>query len=725
MRLSAIVTLALGLALVLNGCGSDDGSGGSGGLGDLRAELQAAGLDRYLGAATVPTPQANGDWDRYPYPADTDGPICLGGTPYQVEVHHGTSNKVMLYLEGGGACWSYQGCVAVPTAKTTADPLFGLGIFDFNDPENPFADWTIVYAPYCDGSVFAGDNTADYDGTIRHHRGLRNLSAAVDIMRAVAPDPEQIVVSGSSAGGYGTFTGYGVTRIAYGDREILTLDDSGPGLQNPADTVNIELRNQNWRYLQFVPASCTNCQPQITNLIDWALQRDPTLRVALFSHLRDGVIRGFNLLGPAAFEGLLRDTTNPVHAAHPKTFKRFFINGDSHVVLPLPSFDTLSIRGTSIKSWTRDLLTDGPAWQDLVEETSEGFTSQLYGDDALWLCKPGIANDYCLDSDLDATATLPDNSTEVETFSAGGDHDFDCFYIYPTVNLSSTPGNDTDFSNVDLQLDPLLSQAARFTSICRVFAPLYRQGTIGSFGAPNANQIFNLAYGDVVEAFRHYLAQYNQGRNFVILGHSQGTSMASRLIQEEIDPLPHLRRRLISALLIGGSVAVPQGELVGGTFQNIPLCTSAEQTGCAIAYRSYADGYPPEGGSNAVGGPGMDTACTNPASLGGGPGVFSKAYFPLFAYQPIYRTLIPENDFGTPFSLYENFYAGECVADDTGHSYLKVSAMPAAGDQRVDLVPYDSPVFAPSFLGTHVMDYNFALGDMLEIVATQAAHIAK
>ena len=497
MRLSTIAAAAFGAAVALNGCGSGHGSGGDS-LETLRADLQAAGLDRYLGTIAVPRPVKNGDWNRYPYAADTDGPICLGGAAYQVEVHRGSSNNVMLYLEGGGACWSYQNCVAAPTAKSVANPLFGSGIFDFEDADNPFADWTIVYAPNCDGSLFAGDNTVDYDGTIIHHRGLRNLSAAVDVMRAVALTPDRIVVGGSSAGGYGTFSGYGVTRIAYADQEITILDDSDPGLQNPDDNANIELRNQNWLYRQFIPASCADCQTQGTNLIDWALRRDRALRVALFSHLRDGVIRGFNLLRPAAFEGLLRDITDPIHAAHPDRFKRFFINGDAHDVLPTPAFDTLSSRGTSLKSWTRDFLADGPAWQDLVEETSEGFTSQLYGDDALWLCKPGIANDYCLDSDLDATVVLPDNRTEIETFSGSDDQGFDCFYIYPTVNLSSTPGNDTDFSNVDLQLDPLLSEAARFTGICRVFAPLYRQATLGSFGAPNrVSKIFHTAYPGV------------------------------------------------------------------------------------------------------------------------------------------------------------------------------------------------------------------------------------
>jgi len=316
-----------------------------------------------------------------------------------------------------------------------------------------------------------------------------------------------------------------------------------------------------------------------------------------------------------------------------------------------------------------------------------------------------------------------DSNTQPE---GSQDHDFDCFYVYPTVNLSAEPGNDTDFSNIDLQLDPLLNQAARFTEVCRVFAPLYRQATIGTNSAPPAvlAPILQLAYGDVRDAFAHYMGQYNEGRNFAIIAHSQGTSMTTRLVQDFIDRSDFLRSRLVSALLIGGGVTVPEGELVGGSFENLPLCTSILQSGCVIAYRSYADGYPPVGGSNVVGPEGFDTACTNPSNgFRDGLGTFTGSYFQLFSYQPLYRPLIPENDFTTGFVLYPTFYTGECVKDDRNRSYLRIGVAGDPEDVRSDGVPYDNVVLDPSFLGTHVLDFQFALRDLIDIVQTQAANM--
>src|SRR5207302_1776982 len=152
--------------------------------------------------------------------------ICLHGTDYETSLHRAASNKVLLYLEGGGACWDAFTC-ANGLAKLTANGAQGTGILDTTNATNPFADWNIVFASYCDGSVFSGNNIADYDGTQTYHHGIQNLSAAVSLMLREFPHPERIVVSGSSAGGYGTYSGYSVTRVAYPDTPILVLDDSG------------------------------------------------------------------------------------------------------------------------------------------------------------------------------------------------------------------------------------------------------------------------------------------------------------------------------------------------------------------------------------------------------------------------------------------------------------------------------------------------------------------
>ena len=166
-----------------------------------------------------------------------------------------------------------------------------------------------------------------------------------------------------------------------------------------------------------------------------------------------------------------------------------------------------------------------------------------YGEDSAWLCRPGMANDQCLSNGLEATKVAPDLMTSVEPQTGSQDHTFDCFYVYPTVDLTGPPGNHEDVTDpayVALTLDPLVSQASRFDSFCRVFAPHYRQITFSTFGSADGAFLAK-AYGDVLDAWRLYLKYDNGGRNVVIMGHSQGTLMTTRLVQEEVDPDPALR----------------------------------------------------------------------------------------------------------------------------------------------------------------------------------------
>ena len=349
-----------------------------------------------------------------------------------------------------------------------------------------------------------------------------------------------------------------------------------------------------------------------------------------------------------------------------------------------------------------------------------GLCAFEYFDETMWLCRPGMAADQCLVNGLDATAVHPDGALEVVPHPRGEEPAIDCFYVYPTVHLTDPPGNHTDFSDISLELDPLLSQAARFNPACRIFAPLYRQITLATFGDTDAERYLDVAYADVRTAFLTYMDSYNRGRPFVIMGHSQGTFMVSRLLQEEIDPSPALRQQLVVALLVGGAVTVPEGRTVGGTFANIPLCTTAAETGCAIAYRTYAEGFPPENGSNVQGPEGMDTACTNPAALGGGRAVLRQSYFPTVVNQPLFRLQQPDPRIETPFVLYEGLYTAECVKDDRNRSYLEIGLAHQPGDVRENPIPFGHVVLAPSFLGTHILDYNFTLGDLLTLVDAKA-----
>ena len=180
--------------------------------------------------------------------------------------------------------------------------------------------------------------------------------------------------------------------------------------------------------------------------------------------------------------------------------------------------------------------------------------------DVTWVCKPGQANNICLES-LTTTVYEPGGGSRVGQAPIPANPPVDCFYVYPTVSNQVGP-------NATKAIDPEIEgivrfQAARFSQQCRVFAPVYRQNTVpallaqGRYTTPESRQ---LAYADVVEAWRDYMKRYNGGRGVVLIGHSQGSFHLRRLLRTEIDPKPALRRQLVSAVLLGGNVLVKRGQ---------------------------------------------------------------------------------------------------------------------------------------------------------------------
>ena len=355
-----------------------------------------------------------------------------------------------------------------------------------------------------------------------------------------------------------------------------------------------------------------------------------------------------------------------------------------------------------------------------------------YSNQSNWLCLPGRADDACA-RPLPTAALNPNGYGSVGQVTPARDASIDCFYIYPTI--SRDPGENSDL-NAGLEEQAVTAiQFARFASICRPFAPIYRQATLASLlramasGSTRPAESMDVAYRDVLAAWRHYLQHHNQGRPFVLIGHSQGTVHLSRLLAAEIEGSP-AAGRMLSALLIGFNIEVPQGQAVGGTFRRTPLCTRAGQTGCVITYVSFRAEAPPPAISlfgRAVQ-PGMTVACTNPAALGGGRAPLDSYWYagPSVTNTQTQISWSSQGAPPTPFLRTEGLVSAACV-NEGPVGYLAVTTEADPNDARTDRIPGDVALAGqvqPGW-GLHLADINLAMGDLLRAVAQQRDAFAR
>ncbi|HWX42674.1 MAG TPA: DUF3089 domain-containing protein [Blastocatellia bacterium] len=349
-----------------------------------------------------------------------------------------------------------------------------------------------------------------------------------------------------------------------------------------------------------------------------------------------------------------------------------------------------------------------------------------YGDGKTWLCRPG-RQDACA-VDLTTTVVAASGKLTRETWTSNPNAPIDCFYVYPTVSNDPTPNSDMEAGPEELSV--IKSQFARFGSQCRVYAPLYRQITLTALRAGIAGKPMPidraLAYNDVVDAWKYYLEHDNKGRGVVLIGHSQGSGVLTQLIRNEIDGKP-VQSRLVSALLLGTNLPVPRGKDVGGAFQHIPLCHSANQTGCVITYASFRATAPPPANSRfgRVPGENMASSCTNPAALAGGSGelhsyLASGGRGNGSSVEPK-PWVTPPQPINTPFVSVPGMLTAECVSNDKG-TYLAITVHgDPAGPRTQDIV--GDVVVGGQVLadwGLHLIDVNLAMGNLIDIVGQQS-----
>jgi len=352
-----------------------------------------------------------------------------------------------------------------------------------------------------------------------------------------------------------------------------------------------------------------------------------------------------------------------------------------------------------------------------------------------WGCFPGDPGDVCsqpYDVTVLANAqTQPRRVARIDHVAVPDAPPVDCFYVYPTVTSNGAYANAQRRLNADVRT-VLRQQAAAFTPACRVFAPVYRQESAGSIGAsylthargPRPPQ--DIAYADVLGAWDDYMARDNNGRGVILIGHSQGSALLSRLLRDRIDPDPAVRAKLVSAFLPGGAFTTAKGSLTGGTLQNISICTAQGETGCVIAYATYGarPGRDPLFATlgalvKAFGGPtgsAYDLTCTNPAALAGDgtelhamlagraqtgwSGVVERAFW---------NWMRPEAS--TSWVVPGDHYTASCERD-AGTAVLRVRA------GKGSLMPIPVPW---AEWGLHSGEVSMTLGSLVEIAEQQGA----
>jgi hypothetical protein len=357
--------------------------------------------------------------------------------------------------------------------------------------------------------------------------------------------------------------------------------------------------------------------------------------------------------------------------------------------------------------------------------------SATYASDSAWLCLPG-RKDVC-STPLATTALNPSGYGSTGRSSVARDAPIDCFYVYPTVSRDRGLNGDMR-AGADERL-MAETQFARFASVCRPFAPIYRQMTVASIAAfatgTDVTSAGLLAYRDVRDAFRQYLKSRSGGHPFVLIGHSQGSLMLQQLIAEEIERDPALRKRMMMAILPGYNFLVPRGRLVGGTLQRTPLCSRPGETRCVLSWVSFRERNVPPAGAifGYADKPGMTVACTNPAWPGATGWVPLDSYWYARSGQAVAGGPISWSSEGPPPSPHlrtEGLVSGRCV-NEGARGYLSVRTNADPRDKRTDRIGGEVSIFG-MFLpgwGMHLADMAIAQGDLVRQVADLAAKVER
>ncbi len=296
--------------------------------------------------------------------------LCANGTPYQFQVRPADASRVMIFLNGGGACWSGDLCDPAGGANAYT-PLAGVdannaatkaGAFDAGNRENPFAGWTQVFVSYCTGDAHLGDRDMTYTTSAGkqltiHHRGKANVQSALDWVYANYPAPERVFVGGGSAGAIASPFYAGIVADHYPQAEIVQFGGGAGGYRAGAVSGLLET----WGTFETMPdwpelAAFDRAAFTTEDFYRVTAARHPNMRMSQFNNVDDEVQQMFlTLMGVSdPVRGLLQANIDDLSASIPE-FRAFSAPGTGHTLLRYDSLYTARTGGVRAVDWVRGL----------------------------------------------------------------------------------------------------------------------------------------------------------------------------------------------------------------------------------------------------------------------------------------------------------------------------------------------------------------------------------
>lgn len=288
---------------------------------------------------------------------DTDG-ICSQGTPYHFYVRDGASDDLMIYFQGGGACWNTATCFEQPVFDPAigADEVYTTGIFDFDNPDNPVAAYDMVFIPYCTGDVHTGDATVEYaTGSVIEHRGFANAQTVLEWTYTNYDAPASVFITGSSAGALGALFHGGYIMAQYADVPVTLLGDGYAGVV-PAEWPALDT----WGTFDNLPpgliAADTPPERFARALYEGLAATYPDNRIAQYSTAFDEVQTVFyTLMGGSALR-FLTAITQALTVIDAPNYVYYLAPSRLHTILPRPEFYDTRVTEVYLSDWLAGLL---------------------------------------------------------------------------------------------------------------------------------------------------------------------------------------------------------------------------------------------------------------------------------------------------------------------------------------------------------------------------------